>query len=628
MKRKKVLLQTDFSIVKTGFGRNAKAILSYLYKTDKYDLVNYCCGIGENNPHLIRTPWKSIASIPADKNKLKKLESDEKSKQLLPYGAFNLDKVISEEKPDVYIGAQDIWGVDFAISKKWFSQINSAIWTTLDSLPIFPPAIEAAKKCENFWVWSNFAEKEMHKMGLKNVKTVHGAVDETFFYNLGEDKKKQIREDNDISQKDFIIGFVFRNQLRKSVPNLIEGFKKFNDEYKNSKLLLHTSFNEGWDIPKLISENKVNPKSVLVTHVCEECLNYSIKPFDAKNSDCPKCQAKDKCKTVAVDKGVSEKSLNEIYNIMDVYCHPFTSGGQEIPIQEAKLVELITLVTNYSCGEEMCEPEAASLPLKWDEYREIGTQFKKANTKPESIYEQIKKVYLMDIKERQEWGKKARAWTLENYSVEKIGKILENFIDECDPIPEKEYPTLERKDPDAKIEFNKNALIWVKSLYSNILKVEVDDKDDGLMHWLQRLKNGLAPALVEQYFRDVALKESIEESGVSFLIKEYEEDKKILFVSPETLSGCLLLTSLFESASQAYPEHKIFVSSPKCFSEVFTSNPYITKVLPQLSNIDGMLKNLEGEEFELVFNLSQSEDFHNNKDNITFDLNLSERYSW
>ena len=42
-------------------------------------------------------------------------------------------------------------------------------------------------------------------------------------------------------------------------------------------------------------------------------------------------------------KGVSEKELNEVYNLMDVYCHPFTSGGQEIPIQEAKLTELITL---------------------------------------------------------------------------------------------------------------------------------------------------------------------------------------------------------------------------------------------------------------------------------------------
>ena len=35
---KKLLFQTDSSLAKTGFGRNAKALLSYLYKTKKYDI--------------------------------------------------------------------------------------------------------------------------------------------------------------------------------------------------------------------------------------------------------------------------------------------------------------------------------------------------------------------------------------------------------------------------------------------------------------------------------------------------------------------------------------------------------------------------------------------------------------
>ena len=87
-------------------------------------------------------------------------------------------------KPDVYIAVQDIWGIDFAIPRPWFNKIQSALWTTLDSLPILPSAINAAKKVDNFWVWSNFAEKDMHKQGLKNVKTLHGALDEKHFCKL------------------------------------------------------------------------------------------------------------------------------------------------------------------------------------------------------------------------------------------------------------------------------------------------------------------------------------------------------------------------------------------------------------------------------------------------------------
>ena len=43
--RKKIVFQSDFSLAKTGFGRNAKTILKYLYKTGKYDIVHYSCGM-------------------------------------------------------------------------------------------------------------------------------------------------------------------------------------------------------------------------------------------------------------------------------------------------------------------------------------------------------------------------------------------------------------------------------------------------------------------------------------------------------------------------------------------------------------------------------------------------------
>ena len=97
---------------------------------------------------------------------------------------------------------------------------------------------------------------------------------------------------------------------------------------------------------------------------------------------------------------------------MDVYCHPFTSGGQEIPIQEAKLTELITLFTNYSCGEDCCTKESAGLPLNWTEYREPGTQFIKASTSPDSIAYQLKKVFKMSAAKEKSGVKKLESLLL------------------------------------------------------------------------------------------------------------------------------------------------------------------------------------------------------------------------
>ena len=128
------------------------------------------------------------------------------------------------------------------------------------------------------------------------------------------------------------------------------------------------------------------------------------KPHDGQGRECPSCYTKDSLSTTNIKEGFPKIQLNEIYNLMDVYCHPFTSGGQEIPVQEAKLTELVTLVTNYSCGEDSCVPESGGLPLGWAEYREPGTQFIKASTDAHSICDQLTKVYEMDPTQRASHG--------------------------------------------------------------------------------------------------------------------------------------------------------------------------------------------------------------------------------
>ena len=119
---------------------------------------------------------------------------------------------------------------------------------------------------------------------------------------------------------------------------------------------------------------------------------------------------------------------------MDVYCHPFTSGGQELPIQEAKLTELITLVTNYSCGEDSCCPESGGIPLEWSEYREPGTQFIKASTLPSSISSSLERVYKMPPERRAKQGKKSRQYILDHYDSKVIGKKLESIFDKMPSI--------------------------------------------------------------------------------------------------------------------------------------------------------------------------------------------------
>jgi len=638
VRKKKILFQSDYALAKTGFGRNAKALLSYLYRTGKYDIVHYCCGVQYSSEQLKRTPWKSVGALPDDKQELDQLNRDPHQARMASYGSYYLERVIREEKPDAYIAVQDIWGIDFAVQHEWFTEINSALWTTLDSLPILPTAIEAAKKVKNYWIWSSFATDAMHKLGHTHVKTVHGAVDDKDFYRLSDKKRAELRQRFRLPENAFITGFVFRNQLRKSVPNLLEGYKKWKDNnnpHRPTYLLLHTHFSEGWNIQRLAGEYKINPEEIITTYVCRNCWQYEIKPFTDQDQNCPFCNAEKSQITTNISVGVTEQQLNEVYNLMDVYCHPFTSGGQEIPIQEAKLTELITLVTDYSCGEEMCQEGAESLALSWSEYREHGTEFKKASTDPRSIAKNLNKVYRMKPEKAKKMGRRAREWTIKNFSPRNVGKIIEDFVDSSDFVDKSIFKDKksEEKNPHAIIKDIEESEEWIIALYQGILKRKVDENDDGLKYWKQELSKGAKRIDIENYFRQVATKENAEDGQGKFekFLDKDDKGKRILFVVPESERDVYLCTSLFKSLNSLYPDYNLYVAVNAQYFDILGGNEYVHKAIPYFPQMDNLLW-LEGHgdhegffKIALLPHLSTQRNInylHNGEDEIAFDLNL------
>jgi len=598
-KKLKILFHSDFALANTGFGKNTKNILSYLFNTNKYEIVSYSCGLPLNAPDLKRTPWKSYGTMPDNQfefnNILNQFPAEQREFQArgISYGAYYLDQIIMQEKPDVYIGVQDIWGVDYAIDRFWFPNIHSVIWTTLDSLPLLPSAVEKAPKINNYWIWSDFATKEMHRLNNKHVKTIHGAVDSKNFYKIDNHKRLDLRRKFNIDDNSFVIGFVFRNQLRKSVPNLLEGykiFKKHNPKIK-SNLLLHTNFSEGWNIHKLADEYNLDKNEILTTYVCRACKHYHVKSFVGQDQNCPDCKTEKSCITTNVACGVDENQLNEIYNLMDVYVHPFTSGGQEIPIQEAKLVQLITLVTNYSCGEELCESGSGSFPLEWAEYREQGTEFRKASTYPSSIAKQLQKIYEMDLPQREKIGKTGRDWTIKNYAIESVGKQIEDFLDNLSPVQYDYIPKLDIKNPNAKIEEIKDNGEWIKSLYKNILNMNVDEKDSGYQHWIAQISKQMPRKQIEDFFRQTANQENNKNTQIQFsdTLDKDDEGKRIILVMPEAIGDIFIITATFESLKKQYPWANLYVATKPEFFDVLIGNPHIHKLIQYIPQMDSQV---------------------------------------
>tara|TARA_Y100001963_G_scaffold155845_1_gene247985 strand:+ start:981 stop:2843 length:1863 start_codon:yes stop_codon:yes gene_type:complete len=584
MRKKTVLIHSNFCKAFTGFGKNKKNILKYLFKTGKYKIVEAANGKIAGDPSTDVLPWECYGCVPHNYEQL----SPEK-KRIAGYGALEIENIVKKVKPDVYIGVEDIWAFETMHQQSWWHKVNKMIWTTLDSMPILQQAIEFAPKVDNYYVWASFAEREMKKMGYDHVKTLRGSLDTDEYYRLNDERRQKLRAFHNINKNDFIVGFVFRNQLRKSVPNLLDGFKIFKEKASNAKLLLHTHWAEGWDIPRLIEEKDIDGRDILTTYFCSNCESYKVHSYVGQGKKCPSCGADKSYNTTNISHGVSEDQLREVYNLMDVYCHPFTSGGQEIPVQEAKLTGLITLVTNYSCGEDSCSEESGGIPLNWHEYREPGTQFIKASTDAEHISEMLDKVYKMTPEERLAMGRKARQWVVENFSIEAVGKQLEEIIDSMPLIDDFNFEPVELNDnyspaPDTPIED------LIIDLYKNVLNDKVDRNSTGFKHWMGKISSGeFTPQQVFEHFIKVAKEENHKRSrNIDFASIFSDEDKgrRVAVVVPQSETDVLLVNSLLKNLQRKHKNHNIYIFTKPENIEYIEDNPNVYKCLPYSPQID------------------------------------------
>lgn len=592
----KVVFVSNFSKAYTGFGKNARNILRAFYKDPEIEMIEAANGVAFGQD--LRTPWKGYGTYPNDPNVLKELESDPNKKRLAQYGNYMLDEIIKKEKPDIVLGVEDIWAFDWA-KKPWFDNLHTVLWTTLDSLPILDQAEILCPKVDKFIVWATFAEEAMKEKGF-DVSTIHGAVDYSHFFPLSENRRKELRAENNIDDN-YVIGFVFKNQLRKSVPNLLEGFKIFKDKNPDSKakLFLHTDWpvsDNTWDIPRYIKEKGLDNDDILCTYLCRKCRKYFISSYNGEEVKCKHCGDEKGAVTKSNVFGVSEEELNEIYNMMDVYCQPFTSGGQEFPIQEAKAAGLITLVTEYSCGTDTCYEKDGGIPLKWHEYREPFTQFIKASTCPKSIADGLERVLKMNEAEKEKLIEAGIRCVKEKFAIDrtvrqlrevilKLGKADWDFNFEEKPYNTNFVPEFGSEKDDTK---------WLLDLYKNIFNKKFSKNDAEIIQGVNLIQEHGRES-VFSHLRNVAIKRNEEKEGKENKkkIEDFfiggDEEKRIAVVIPESAGDVLMINSLISNLKKKHEDYNIYVVTQPQYFCMIDDHPDVANLIPYQSGMDNLL---------------------------------------
>lgn len=599
--RHRILLQTDPCWLRSGLAENAKTLLRYLYKTGRYDIAHYTVqGTSTIDPRLQLTPWKSFGCIPPDQALINHINTDPQLQRNASYGSFNIDAVVKEWKPTIWIGANDAWSFptgDYA-EKPWYQQINAVHHITIDSTPVLDLAFEQAKRSKVYLTWAQFAAREMKRVrpdgSMNHVGSIYGAMDTSVFSPIGDVDKAAIRKQLGLDADTFVFLFVFRNQLRKSAIRIIEAFARFKRETPGvkAKLHFHTSFSEkgaGWDIPKMSAFYGLAPDDILCTYTCKACGRWWVEPYHGEDVGCPHCRADKQGITVNLHHGVPPQEMRVIYGIADACISAFTSGGQEYHNVQSLLCGKPLACTNGTCGIDFCTTETAPFiyPLKHHPYEEMGTNFLKTSTDSADIAIFMKRMVKASKRDLQMIGEHGRHWAARTFGIETIGAQWEKLFSTM-PFPDWSSitlaPSVVKNEGFAKPEAALSDSDFVATLYAKVLLMDEKPDGEGFRFWMGKLQNGTTRDQVYDYFIGVAKGENAKskpQQEFSTLLDNTGR-RRGLFVIKESIGDVALCTALFRDFHTQNPGTDLYVATDPRFHELLVGNPYVHKMLPFL----------------------------------------------
>lgn len=609
--RHRILFQSNPVWVKTGLAENSKTLLKYLQKTGRYDIAHYATqGTPTNHPHLALSPWKSYGCIPPDPELINRINSDPLFGRNASYGSVNIDAAIKDWKPTIWIGSDDCWSFPLSdyCEKPWYKKIHSIHHITIDSVPVIDQAYEQAKRSKLYLTWAKFAATEMRRVGgpsMAHVSSIYGAMDTFDFSPISETDKQNLRKQFGIAPDTIIFLFVFRNQLRKQANTILEAFAKFKTEHPGIKAAVHfhTSFSEkgqGWDLPKMAEYYGVKKEELLCTYVCKTCGSWAIAPYQGEDIKCPMCGEEKGLITTNIVTGVPANQMKLLYGVSDACLSVFTSGGQEYHSVQSLLCGKPLACTNYSCGEDFCTPttEPFVYPVKWHATHEAGTNFIKAANDVGSIASFMRKIAKQSKRDLQEAGERGRDWAIRTFGIETIGSQWEKLFDTLSS--DLDWSTVDLTAAPAKNPLFRPAdglddIIWLKTMYKGILLMEVSDNDDGLRHWIEKLKAGVTRQAILEFFIKVANEENAKSGAATqntefgTLLDRRDGRKRGLIVMKESLGDIAMLTSLFKSFHKQYENTDLYVAVDPKYAEVLAGNEDVYKVLPYIPAMESEL---------------------------------------
>ena len=188
--------------------------------------------------------------------------------------------------------------------------------------------------------------------------------------------------------------------------------------------------------------------------------------------------------------------------------------------------------------------------------------------------------------------KKSRQWVIDNFSVEVIGKKLEEIID---AMPSVEFD-FDLKTSQFNAEYTpkqdySTPQDFIIDIYKNILNDDVDERSQGVKHWVNLLSKGTPPHNVVNHFKQIATDQQnkLKTPDLSTMLGDEDKGKRIAVVIPRSETDVLLVNSLLKNLKKQYKKYNIYVFTEPQYFSCIDDNPYVYNILPYSTILESPL---------------------------------------
>jgi ADP-heptose:LPS heptosyltransferase len=641
-KKKKILWVSEASILRTGFSTYGWNILKRLYKTGKYDIVEFGSYAATSDPRWKEwgIPWKFYGNLPENPQEEQQYKSDYQKNQ---FGKWKFDDILIREKPDIVVDIRDEWMSEWINKSAYRKYFTWVYMPCVDSQPPRPEWLNTYKAADYLLGYAWYAKWVLEMEGLKVHDVVNPAVDIEAF-NPGNRAESLERWGLSADVKPILC--VHRNQKRKLLSRMLDTYVILKNEYpeafKKTVLWLHTSWPDvGFHIPIAMNRAKMglvpdvnSPNGfkrykkglkysdVMLSYICHNCKHPFVSPYvsgpsmirnfetgqqvqEHMNCEliyCQKCgkKAARPCNTQV---GFEPKDFADVYRAAWVHVQPAIAGADEMPTNEAKACGTPILAPTYAAMHEKvrttsyCDDDRAKggLPIKLaDIFTEAETMQWRCYFDRKDAAKQLNKV-LTDTKLRDLLSKEAIETTNKYYDWDLVAIKWENILDDMELRNKKDWNApieLKAESADKDEVERVNAMdnqTFVRWCYKKFLNIDKPD-EEGFQYWCKDIDNGRTRQNVLEFFANEANKHNNREyhrtgqdrPGSKF---EHHVDMNDKFRICVTLSGTAgdlhLLTGTLHSLKEKFAKHdgQIYVACKPQYFNIFKDLMYEGKPL-------------------------------------------------